>query len=254
MKRLLIFILLLFTTSAYAEMQLARTNPYIAGGNYSAACGSCQGAASCTDVALGCSYRETFNGALECATGYTSNCSAGEDWWTVAGNTPDFDNTSYPASGATYAMYLYNTVSVRNTTNLASVAENYAAAHVYIETLGPNVGVLAFKVTTTTACTMDFAVTGVLTVTADGGTVTPTIATLAAGNAYYLLLRYKTGGGANAECEGWVSSDGINWGTSKLSNDGTSTSNANRLYLTVPGTIAKVHYREVRIHTGAITW
>lgn len=43
MKKI-ILIILLFATSAYGEMQLARTNPYVAGGNYTAAAsGPCDG-------------------------------------------------------------------------------------------------------------------------------------------------------------------------------------------------------------------
>lgn len=210
--------------------------------------------APCTGSApSNCTIRETFNGANECAATYTSNCSMAADFWTVAAGTPDFDNASYPKSGQTYALYMTGSAQIRNTNNLSASDEWYQAVPMYVETRGAVTALLAFKNGTTTLCRMDSTTGGVITVLAAGGTASSTIATVADGNAYYLKLRYKLGTGANAECQGWVSTDGTTWSTTQSSTDGTSTAQATRIY-PFSGASSKWHYQEIRVYTGDISW
>ena len=198
-----------------------------------------------------CTFRETFNGAVECADGYSSTCN---NAWVIATFTPDFDNTSYPASGATYATYLTGNGTIRNSTNHSALAEGYYVVRAYIETRA--YASTFMKATTSTAgtlCTMIMGTNGEMSMVNDQSETSSTIATVSNGGVYYFKLRYKKGSGENSECEGWVSSDGVNWGTSQSTAGGAVTTDAARVYIGT-GTNTKSHIQEVRIYSGDISW
>jgi len=56
-----------------------------------------------------------------------------------------------------------------------------------------------------------------------GGTTQYQYNEISASTSYYFQMRFKQGTGVNAECQLWVSTDGINWTDSGTSSDGTTT-------------------------------
>jgi len=221
----------------------------LSAGGAAATCGSCQGAASCTNAALACTFRETFDGTTSCYSGDTgNNC---DNTWTVSGSS-DLAHTSHPIQATRDVSLTGGSESIRLSFTAADVA--YAAAYVYITTHGAAANM--FFMANSAAgglCSLSQAASGAITVIAVGGSASSTIATVSDGTGYYFKTKYTKGTGADAICEGWVSSDGKNWGTSQTSTNGTATTQVSRLYLY--GVTTPSHQMDdIRVFTGDISW
>lgn len=246
MKRLLPLLIFLLICS-FAQTSSARMSACIAGGGGVASGG---GGGSCTGSNPStCTFRETFDGSSYCI-GSSGDQNCDSTWTSVIAGTPDWNNTSYELSG-TNALYLTATSVVEKS---LTAANSYTVAMSgYVETRAYTQYLIGMYNTWIAGCLMGMGSGGAITVAVGGGSTSSTIATVANGNRYYFKSKYTIGTGANASCEGWVSTDGTNWGTSQKVENGTGTGQIDSVRFAAEDT-TQIYLDDVRVYTGDITW
>ena len=179
---------------------------------------SCSGPLSGTG-SDGCLFRETFEGSNDCGSwGTYETC---DNAWTYgAGLEPDYTTSAISGSRSLFG----DNVSENAFTEITDSDEVYVATAIKWSAL-PSSDNTVLKLTTangaTSYCHLRIYSTNQMLVQNDGGTQQQDSVALSVATVYYFMLRGKIGTGANAECQGYISTNGSSWTDGTLSNDGT---------------------------------
>jgi len=215
MKKILIscLILLLICAAVEAHALSSAIQAVVSSGGVAAA--SCTGA-SPSD----CDLRETFDGATSCGTGQVSTCN---NTWSSALGWPDFQGATPPQGTywATFSgagnQYIWKTFTAVSSMYLTTIIK-FSSIKSYQESI-----YLADSTTKRCYFYFDGTDSGKFVVKSYGGTAATGSADYAINTQYYVKIKATTGGGADAICEGWISTNGTTWSDHVSSSDGTWT-------------------------------
>jgi hypothetical protein len=238
MKRILFALLFLFVFSPGVHAW----GPIVVGGGVEAAAPStfCSSATAITTGATGL-LCEDFSGAVECTSGYSSNCRG---TWVVSSGTPDYDYTTSPAPiEGTYSLFLSglgNSADTRVyrafTATGGQPQEMYFTFILTEDGVTPGDFVIAriTKDGSPLLCSVTLKGTKTLGVSAGGGTIQYTTGTVTEDTLTHVWVRYLPGSGTDALCTVAFSTDGTrptSGDNYKESTNGTVTANGNRAEL-----------------------
>ena len=173
-----------------------------------------------------CTFRETFEGSTLCYSGMGSTC----DHTYAYATGFNFNYTAAPLQGSRSAQATGGADAEITSTGLPAAAEYYATAiWKSTATIPTTLYPLVLTHGGSDACKMEIyanTTSGDVCASNSGGTLQCTSGgVLSVNTTYYLRIRGKKVGATTCECEAWYSTDGINWGTSKLSTNGTWNAN-----------------------------
>lgn len=174
-------------------------------------------------------YHETFEGTAACGWGGYTNCDVTPYYGENA--VANYATSPAPIQGA--KSLKVGAVSDDLHQNFTASNEVYASVMFNFSALpSADVPILAIRNSAAgNLCTLTSYANNFVVVKNTGGTQKNLSVTMSTGTTYYAKLRAKIGTGANAECQGWFSTNGTTWSDSGTSNDGTFTTQPSRVVI-----------------------
>lgn len=157
--------------------------------------------------------------------------------WTSSAGSPDYDYTSDPLVAVQSMALSGYTLAAKQLAYLAFT--NSDDVYLYFQAKFPTIAstgtllFLEFRTTTTVRAQVHIRPGPILRVQATGGTLQETVGTLSATTLYHFWVSYRPGTGTDAVLEIAFSTDGTkptSGNNYQISNNGTATADANRIY------------------------
>lgn len=143
---------------------------------------------------------EDFDGSSTCTATYTDTC---RNAWTVAGGTPDYDNTDNKIEGANYSLYIDGTAAdftyVYKAVTAADAYYTLSAIKLVASTTASK-RIISYNNGGVNKGAVTLNANGTITITQGTGTASTAVGcALAQGNTYWIWTGYAKSSGAGAE-------------------------------------------------------